>query len=108
MRYYIFKVPFNSPNWNREFKEVNFGDYVPVWTGTTETEDFVLETDDDFELLERLFEKFNIRIPEHYAASSLSVGDIIGLQKNPSIARDQLEYYMCCGIGWEKVKVKVC
>lgn len=103
MRYYILKVPFTSPNWNRELKEINSDDYVPVWTGTSE--EFKLETDEVFELLERLFEKFNINHPENYAASSLSVGDVVALQKRSDL---KPEYYMCCGIGWEKVEDKAC
>ena len=100
MRYYIFKLPFNNPNWNRPQEQIDLKDFVPVWTGTAD--EFKLETDDNYELLERIFEKFNVNIPEGYAASSLSVGDVVLLEEKFISLR---KYYCCDMIGWKEVQL---
>lgn len=96
VRYYIFKLPLNNPGWCRELKgdKFNIDDYMPVWTDETQSYPHT-----PTEILEELFTKFNIDIPEHYAAPSLSVGDIICLQYTGCT-----EYYVCCGVGWKKVQ----
>lgn len=100
IRYYILKLPFADPNWNREQTKINLQHFVPVWTGLNE--EFRLNTSEPEELLEEIFSKFNVDHPEHYAASSLSVGDVVALN-DPSEAR--VDYYMCCGLGWQKVEL---
>ena len=98
MRYFICKLPFNNPSWCREpaLETIKLGDYVPVWTGE-------VEHDPAYEIehtLEHLFLDFNMNIPEHYAASSMSVGDLVGL----TIGED-VRYFICAGIGWKEVKI---
>lgn len=97
MRYYILKLPCSNPNWCREPKTetINPNDYVPVWTDE-------IEVDPAFEIehtLEKIFSRFNMDIPDHYAASSMSTGDIILLQDG-----DKLKYYLCCHIGWKRME----
>ena len=100
VRYYILKLPVNNPAWCREPGDTfdrKDKDYVPVWTDIIEYMD---GEELEFEL-EELFRKFNMQHPEHYAAPSLSVGDIIMLQW---VLDDRREFYACCGCGWKEMK----
>ena len=97
MRYYIFKLPSNNPNWceDVESEQIDLGDYVPVWT------DEVGEgPSSDSEFLEELFMIFNVNHPEHYAAPSMSVGDIVLIRRNSGDV-----YYAVQGIGFKEVKL---
>lgn len=92
--YCILKLPFNHPDWCREPKgPINVNNYVPVWMNTVE------EPEDVNNLLEDLFTKFNLNHPENYAASSMSVGDIVAITTD-----NKIKYYLCCGIGWKEIE----
>lgn len=65
----------------------NIWDYDKVYEGT-------VEGDKDIEMLEELFEIFNIRHPEDFHGHSLSTSDIVKL--------DDIFWY-CDSIGWKKV-----
>lgn len=101
MRYYIYKRTFNDPNWNKPTEKIDLSDFVPVWTGTSDEFELgcALEEDRNYELLEALFRKFNVEIPEHYAASSLSVGDVITL----TAGANTVKRFMCDFVGWKEV-----
>lgn len=96
VRFYIHKLPFTSPHWGRESANtINLNDYVPVWTAE-------VKVDVAFEIehtLEQLWREFNIFIPEHYAAPSMSVGDIVELR-----FEEETRFFAVCGIGWKEVK----
>lgn len=53
---------------------------------------------DDIEILETLFEIYNIRRPTDFKGHSLSVGDIIDLDGR---------LYVCCNCGWKEIKWEV-
>lgn len=99
-RFYIFKLPINNPGWGRELKgdKFNIDDRVPVWT---ETIDWLTPTDEVYvsEVLDKLFEMFNINIPTGYAAPSMSVGDIVELH-----TADGPKFYACMCVGWKEVQ----
>ena len=49
----------------------------------------------DHDILESVFEQFNIRRPADFMGWSMSVGDIVILDN---------EAYICCSCGWKKIK----
>ena len=62
--------------------------------------------DDDFdtvaEILEHLFETFNINHPADYKAHSLSVGDVVVLIDGPTTT-DERDAYACESAGWKRL-----
>lgn len=54
--------------------------------------------EDDYEVLEKLFETFNINRPEDYNARSLSVSDIVEIRR-----KDITRYYYCGNMGWKLI-----
>lgn len=100
-RYYILKLPANDPHWccdvPTELNKKDLRNYVRVWTDEIEYKDIT-------SALEKLFYIFNVNHPEHYAASSLSVGDIIAIR---NMEENTEEFYGCSFIGWKHLKIKV-
>ena len=65
----------------------NFQDYKKVYEGEEEGED-------NINILDKLFEKFNLAHPNDFRGHSLSVSDVIIL--------DDKMYY-CDSIGWKEI-----
>ena len=65
----------------------NFQDYKKVYEGEEEGED-------NINILDKLFEKFNLAHPDDFRGHSLSVSDVIIL--------DDKMYY-CDSIGWKEI-----
>ena len=66
----------------------NFKDYKKVY-------DEMEEGEDNIDILDKLFEKFNLAHPDDFHGHSLSVSDVIIL--------DDKMYY-CDSIGWKEIK----
>lgn len=62
-------------------------DYDKVYEGT-------IEGEEPIEILERLFEIFNLRHPEDFHGHSLSVSDVVKLDD---------KFYYCDSTGWKIV-----
>ena len=79
-------------NWNYA-KEHGFDlfDYKKVYSGEEEARD-------ERDLLDYLFEKFNINHPEDFRGHSVSVSDLI-LIYNENIA----SVYYCDSFGWKRI-----
>jgi hypothetical protein len=93
-RYYIFQLPHNNPNIFRHFKEdkdIDLGDYVPVWTDECGYQN-------DLEICEKLFQKFNIDHPKNFAGHSMSVSDIVMFRDG-----NVNTFYYCDSIGFKKI-----
>ena len=73
----------------------SFGIYRSVWNGTEEAKN-------SLELLENLFEKFNIYHPEGYRAHSMSVSDVVRINDG-----NEIRYYYCDSIGWKDITKEV-
>lgn len=89
--YIIYQAPTSIPYTFRDFdcamnNNWSLNDYVPVWRGT-------IETDTVNSALEELFTMFNINRPQYYYGRSLSVSDVVLLDKKP---------YYCDSIGWSE------
>lgn len=99
MKYTIYQLPWENDlvYMNFEFASkhggVHISNYKKVYTGEIETSEKV--TDPITYTLEKLFEKFNIDIPEDFTERSLSVSDIVVL--------DGIGTYFCDSIGWKKI-----
>lgn len=73
----------------------SFNSYRSVWNGTEEAKN-------SLELLENLFEIFNLNHPEGYRARSLSVSDIVRINDG-----NEIEYYYCDSFGWKDITKEV-
>ena len=68
-------------------------DYGIVWSG-------VVDDDKQREdVLEDLFEEFNLRHPKGYHSRSMSVSDIVEFELDDG----GLLYYYCDPVGWKKI-----
>lgn len=73
----------------------SFNSYRSVWNGTEEAKN-------NLELLENLFEKFNLYHPEGYKARSMSVSDVVRINDG-----NEIKYYYCDSIGWKDITKEV-
>lgn len=89
--------------WDMAKDKFNIEDYHKVYSG--ELIDNVIYGDkvsicneDDNEVLEKLFEIFNVNRPEDYKARSLSVSDVVEI-----VRKDATRYYYCDNCGWKLI-----
>ena len=66
-------------------------DYHSVYSGTETARD-------NLDLLEYLFEKFNINHPEDFKGHSLSVSDVVKVYQDDG---ETVHYYYCDSFGWK-------
>lgn len=92
MKFTIYQ-PKNS-TFRVDSEEVNYfaDDYNNVYEGTTEID----KENTDKQILEILFEIFNVTRPSDFKGHSLSVGDIVVLNK---------QAYICDSFGWNKINL---
>lgn len=93
MKYTIYQ-PKNS-TFRVDSEKVNYSldDYNKVYEGTTE----INKHKTDNQILEILFEIFNVTRPSDFHGHSLSVGDIVVLNK---------QAYICDSFGWNKIVLR--
>jgi len=72
-----------------KYGKVNFSEYTKTYEGVLQ-----IPTKDKYQVLDRLFEKFNINHPEDFHGHSLSVGDIVEI--------DGVKFY-CDSLGWKQL-----
>lgn len=65
---------------------------------------YEIELDDELDviILEKLFELFNINHPQDYQCRSMSVSDIVRIERNGNFI-----WYYCDRIGWEDITDKI-
>lgn len=92
MKFIIYQ-PKNS-TFRVDSEEVNYfaDDYNKVYEGTTE----INKENTDKQILEILFEIFNVTRPSDFKGHSLSVGDIVVLNK---------QAYICDSFDWNKINL---
>lgn len=92
-------VPFSFMNWEyaKEHAGWSFDPYGLVWADKEEARD-------DYDLLNYLFEKFNVDHPDHYIGHSMSVGDVIRID---NIETKEIKYYYCDSFGWIDITSEV-
>ncbi len=80
---------FESWKWLIKYDgRFNFNDYKKVYEAEEEGED-------NIDILDKLFEKFNLAHPDDFHGHSLSVSDVV-------ILEDKM--YYCDSIGWKEIK----
>mgnify|MGYP003297482723 CR=1 FL=1 len=84
---------YNLLGWDVAKHNFDLQDYNKVYVG--ELNDSKKE---DIEILNELFEIFNLHHPEDYHARSLSVGDVVQI-----IRGNIIKYYYCDMIGWQLI-----
>ena len=67
---------------------IDFSLYQKIYEGEEEGEN-------DFDILEKLFTKFNINHPQDFSGHSMSVSDVVILNGKK---------YYCDSIGWKEIK----
>lgn len=67
--------------------------------------EYEIELDDELDviILEKLFELFNINHPKDYQCRSMSVSDIVRIERNGNF----FIWYYCDRIGWEDITDKI-
>lgn len=70
----------------------SFNFYKKVWSDKEEARD-------DLDLLNYLFEKFNINHPKDFKGHSMSVSDIVRIMD----VNGNTKYYYCDVFGWEDI-----
>lgn len=76
----------------------SFKPYKMVWAGFEDAKD-------DCDLLNYLFEKFNVNHPKDFKGHSMSVSDIIKI--NYTVDEDKAKYYFCDACGWRDITKEV-
>lgn len=102
-RYVIYQVRANVPfaflNWKlaNKMADWSFKPYRSVWNGTEEAAD-------DMDLVNYLWEVFNVRHPVGYRARSLSVSDVIRVEDTET---NTIKYYYCDSFGWTDITKEI-
>lgn len=74
---------------NQYFGGINIDEYRETYCGILQ-----VAIRDEYQLLGKIFEKFNINHPEDFHSHSLSVGDIVEIEDKK---------YYCDSFGWKKL-----
>lgn len=101
-QYHIYQTDaeYSFLSWNLAKRYFNFNDYRKVYSGElldtiTYGNSTITCNTEDVQVLEEIFERFNINHPEDYKARSLSTSDIVEI-----VRKDGSEFYYCDSIGW--------
>ena len=70
-------------------------DYREVYSGTLTDEEILDKC--DFQILNALFDRFNLNPPEDFTGLSMSASDVVELIN----ADGHSEFFYCAGIGWD-------
>lgn len=93
------RAPFTFLGWEmgNKIADWSFDPYRSVWNGTEEAAD-------DMDLVNYLWEVFNVKYPVGYRARSLSVSDIIRVEDTET---NTVKYYYCDSFGWKDITSEV-
>ena len=93
------EAPFTFLGWEtgNKIADWSFDPYRSVWNGTEEAAD-------DMDLVNYLWEVFNVKYPVGYRARSLSVSDIIRVEDTET---NTVKYYYCDSFGWKDITSEV-
>ena len=96
MKYEIHQIAntkatnYTFRSWEEAKKEFNISDYKKVYSGELPQKN----------ILDNLWEKFNIDHPADFRGHSLSVSDVVALKKD---GNDYWYWYYCDSWGWEEI-----
>ena len=86
----VENTPYAYIGWGKSAEEnFDFSDYEKTYEYIADSKNKT-----DFDMLEKVFEKFNCNNPSDFKSRSLSVSDIVRLDD---------KYYYCDNIGWTDV-----
>lgn len=104
-QYYIYQTDadYRFLWWEVAKDKFTIDDYHKVYSGELiDAIKYGNETtvcnEDDYKVLNKLFETFNINRPEDYNARSLSVSDVVEIRR-----KDIVRYYYCDNVGWKLI-----
>lgn len=64
--------------------------------------DVMIDDESDVMILEKLFELFNINRPRNYQCRSMSVSDIVRIERNGAFV-----WYYCDWMGWKDISHRI-
>lgn len=93
----VKEAPFVFMSWKYANKHFHwsFKPYKSVWNGTEKAKD-------NYDLLDYLFEKFNVDHPKDFEGHSMSVSDIVKI-----CDINEIRYYYCDSFGWVDITKEV-
>lgn len=97
MRYYIYQIKdiatcnYAFQGWKEARESWSLFDYKPVWCGKIKGK--------PEEVLEELFVTFNVNRPKNFRGHSLSVSDVVVLNKG----NYDVDIYYCDDFGWKEI-----
>lgn len=100
MRYEIFQIDskrecdYSFESWKYAKEKFNIKDYRYVYYGSIDEGNIL-----DGEMLDQIFEKFNVKIPDDFEGHSLSISDIVVLIDDD----ENRKSYYCDSYGWENI-----
>lgn len=104
-QYHIYQTDadYRFMGWNSVRDRFSLDDYTKVYSGElVDSVSYGSKTvpcnENDMEVLESLFQTFNVDIPKCYHARSLSVGDVVMISR-----KDGSRYYYCDNVGWRLI-----
>ena len=104
VRYKILQIPHGKDNggflfadWDKVKKDFDLSRYKTVYEGELETRPD--ERPDSPRILEEIFARFNLDLPDGYQGRSLSVSDVVCF---PDIGTA----YYCDNFGWKEIPLK--
>lgn len=104
-QYHIYQTDadYKFMGWNSVRDRFTLDDYTKVYSGelldsVTYGSKTIPCNENDMEVLESLFQTFNVDIPKCYHARSLSVGDVVMISR-----KEGSRYYYCDNVGWRLV-----
>ena len=91
---------FMAWKWAKDKFNWSLNPYKSVWNG-------IEEARDDYDLLNYLFEKFNVNHPKGFRGHSMSVSDVVRICTCIDEDEDKAKYYYCDAYGWEDITKEV-
>lgn len=93
--YQTENAPYLFRGWDEAKENFSINDYENKYE---------IELDDELDvmILEKLFELFNINHPKDYQCRSMSVSDIVRMERNRTFV-----WYYCDRMGWKDITDKI-
>lgn len=93
-KFEIYQMESDNPNKFKELEntEINKSDYKKVYEGEVIVDSFIIID----QVLDKIFEKFNINHPTDFTCHSLSISDIVKINDDA---------YYCQPIGWKNINM---
>lgn len=104
-QYHIYQTnaDYKFLGWETAKNKFTIDDYNKVYSGEIIDiirygNELIKSNEDDYRVLEEMFETFNLNHPNDYSGRSLSISDVVEIKR-----KDKTRYYYCDSIGWKLI-----